>query len=178
MQPRPSLCRIVEFCRHKLAPDAFTLSGGNFSSSRRPLPLMLNFLFLQTMECGSTAQDIMLPLYLPFRLASRCAKSKPHSSHWDLWHPLESADSWINFSICSVSSVDPPLKGLNLKVETFYNDYKIHSLSVTVTPVTVTNRLQWQFWQFSNYAFVNENPLLTVTHRLQWHFCCVPTLSL
>ena len=38
------------------------------------------------------------------------------------------------------------------------HDRGIQSLSVTVTPITLTNRLQWQFWQFPNYAFVHKKP--------------------
>ena len=54
----------------------------------------------------------------------------------------------------------------------------IQALLVTVTPVTVTNRLHWQFLQFPNDGFVSKLPLLTVTIWLQWHFSNVPTLSL
>ena len=49
---------------------------------------------------------------------------------------------------------------------------------LTVTPVRVTPRLQWQFWQFPDYTFVNKTPLLTVTIWLQGHFSLVPRVSL
>ena len=71
------------------------------------------------------------------------------------------------------------LKGGNWKrkMTSYSSAENVQTPSVTVTPVTVTNRLQWQFWKFRNYAFVSKNPLLAVTHCLQWHFYCVPTLS-
>ena len=47
------------------------------------------------------------------------------------------------------------------------DDNKIQSLSVTVTPFTVTIGYSDSFKKFRNYAYVNKNPLLTVTHCLQ-----------
>ena len=46
------------------------------------------------------------------------------------------------------------------------HNYSVQSLSVTVTPVTVTNWLQRQFLPFPNDWFVSKLPLLTYSDNL------------
>ena len=47
---------------------------------------------------------------------------------------------------------------------------------LTVTPVTVTFRQQWQFFGPKKDLFILKIPV-TVTFRLQWHFLALPALS-